>query len=297
MIRIANNACSWGVWFLDDPKQPDWETYLDELKQAGYTYSELGTYGWIPDDSRRLEKALKDRDVRPLCFTTMTPFWDDAVMPAALEHIENGCKLLRKIGAPYYVLIDAMYTDLMTDEPVCDPELTDEQFETWVRNYRKVAALIRSYGIKPVFHPHACTHFEREDQIERFINAMPKDELRLCLDTGHHIYVKGNDLFAFTEKHIDQIDYLHFKDLNPEVKDRCWKENIRFAAATRMNLFAEVGKGSIDWKAYGELLNKLEWSGFACLERDCYPPTPGESLAEQTRTLNYLESIGLGVRD
>lgn len=296
MIKIANNACSWGVWFIDDPKQPNYDTYLDEFVEAEYQYSELGTYGYMPTDPKVLGAELEKRKIVPLAYSIMTPLWDDSSMPEAMEHVENGCKVLRALGAPFYVIMDAMYTDLMTDEQVSDPELTDEQFETFCRNYRKLAAKVREYGVKPVFHPHACTHIETEAQIDKFRSMVPKDELRFCLDTGHHVYVKGNDLFSYTEKIADQIDYLHFKDLSKEVKDYCWENDIRFAAATKMNLFAEVGKGVIDWKAYGELLKKIGYTGYACIERDCYPPTPGECLKEQKRTGEYLESIGLGTR-
>lgn len=296
MIKIANNACSWGVWFLDDPKQPDYLTYLDEFAEAGYKYSELGTYGWMPTDPDIVQAELDKRGIVPMAFSIMTPLWDDSTMPEALEHVENGCKVLRALGAPFYVIMDAMYTDLMTDEPVSDPELTEEQFDTFCKNYRKLAALVRSYGVKPVFHPHARTHIETEAQIDKLIAKIPKDELRFCLDTGHHVYVEGNDIFTYTRKIADQIDYLHFKDVDKDVVKRCWAEGIRFAKATEMGLWAEVGKGIIDWKAYGELLKEIGWTGYACIERDCYPPTPGECKKEQTRTGDYLESIGLGCR-
>lgn len=294
MIKIANNACSWGVWFIDDDKQPKYDTYLDEFVQAGYKYTELGTYGYMPTDPKVLKAELDKRNLVPLAYSIMTELWNDDAMPAAMEHVENGCKVLRAVGAPFYVIMDAMYTDLMTDEPVSDPVLTDKQFETFCTNYRRIAALVRSYGVKPVFHPHACTHIETEAHIDRLISMIPKSELRLCLDTGHHAYVKGNDLYKYTEKIADQIDYLHFKDLVPEVKDYCWDNNVGFAAATKRNLFAEIGKGLIDWPRYSEILKKVGYIGYACIEADCYPPTPGVCLEVQSRTGRYLESIGLG---
>ncbi len=84
--------------------------------------------------------------------------------------------------------------------------------------------------------------------------------------------------------------------MDEKVVKHCWENGVRFAKATKMGLWAEVGKGIIDWKAYGELLKELGWTGYACIERDCYPPTPGECVKEQTRTGDYLESIGLGTR-
>ena len=37
-MAIKAGACpvSWGVWFADDPKQPPWRRFLDEVAAAGY---------------------------------------------------------------------------------------------------------------------------------------------------------------------------------------------------------------------------------------------------------------------
>ena len=88
---------------------------------------------------------------------------------------------------------------------------------------------------------------------------------------------------------------LHYKDLVPEIKEKCWKEDIQYAQATKLNVFAEIGFGEIDWKRYGEILKKIGFSGYAVIEHDCYPPVPGESFKIQRRTGKYLESVGCGV--
>ena len=41
--RLALGSCpdSWGVWFADDPRQPPWQRFLDELAGVGYEWLEL----------------------------------------------------------------------------------------------------------------------------------------------------------------------------------------------------------------------------------------------------------------
>ena len=61
------------------------------------------------------------------------------------------------------------------------------------------------------------------------------------------------------------MDYLHFKDVDEKVVKHCWENGVRFAKATKMGLWAEVGKGIIDWKAYGELLKELLYYGVSSI--------------------------------
>ena len=61
--RLALGSCpdSWGVWFADDPRQPPWQRFLDELAGVGYEWLELGPYGYLPTDPARLSDELDRR--------------------------------------------------------------------------------------------------------------------------------------------------------------------------------------------------------------------------------------------
>ena len=58
-IRIGNAPCSWGVEFGDDPRNPSWQSVLDEACEAGYKGMELGPLGFLPEDPAELEDAIK----------------------------------------------------------------------------------------------------------------------------------------------------------------------------------------------------------------------------------------------
>src|SRR5205823_4775151 len=53
-LRVGIAPDSWGVWFPSDPLQTPWQRYLDEVAQAGYEYTELGPYGYLPTDPATL---------------------------------------------------------------------------------------------------------------------------------------------------------------------------------------------------------------------------------------------------
>ena len=61
--RLLLGSCpdSWGVWFADDPRQTPWHRFLDELAAVGYTYLELGPYGYLPTDPARLRDEVGRR--------------------------------------------------------------------------------------------------------------------------------------------------------------------------------------------------------------------------------------------
>ena len=54
-IKIGSAPDSWGVWFPSDPKQIPWNRFLDEIVEAGYEWTELGPYGYLPTNLNLLE--------------------------------------------------------------------------------------------------------------------------------------------------------------------------------------------------------------------------------------------------
>ena len=63
-IRIGSAPDSWGVWFPSDPKQTPWERFLDEIAEAGYEWTELGPYGYLPTDLPTLRAELDRRGLK-----------------------------------------------------------------------------------------------------------------------------------------------------------------------------------------------------------------------------------------
>ena len=61
-IRAANAPCSWGVLeFSPEGQAPGPEQVLDEIAATGYAGTELGDYGFLPDDPARLREELGAR--------------------------------------------------------------------------------------------------------------------------------------------------------------------------------------------------------------------------------------------
>ena len=81
-LRLGTAPDSWGVWFADDPAQVPWRQYLDEAAAAGYRWTELGPYGYLPTDPGQLRDELASRDLTLTGGTVFTALQRGA---AALE--------------------------------------------------------------------------------------------------------------------------------------------------------------------------------------------------------------------
>lgn len=190
MIKIGNCPDSWGIWFDKNDKQMDWRRFTREFHDAGYTYTEIGPLGYMSTDPDELNAEFKKWDIKPVAGNIMFDLSDNDKMEWAEGHTRKVCDLLTKIGGEYYIIMDAMYDDLITGEHLQPSTLSDDKFQMLITNLVKLSRVAKEYGIKPVFHPHAGTHVEYEAQIEKVLDATSPDDVMLCFDTGHHIYCK-----------------------------------------------------------------------------------------------------------
>jgi len=224
----------------------------------------------------------------------------------ALDHIEQPeawmrlerqvlClgELLAAVGAEYLVLIDEGYTDVSGDFTTT-PHLDESAWKRLIDATDTVAGIVHDrFGLRLVFHPHAGTHVEYEDQIETFLEQTDSDRVSLCLDTGHHAY-RGGDPVNFMRRHHDRIPYLHIKSIDPEVQKKVESANIPFATAVGMDMFCEASLGAVNFLAFRDVLREIDYHGFAIVEQDMYPAPFDKPLPIAKRTRAYLRDIGIG---
>ena len=210
-LTIGSAPDSWGVWFASDPRQTPWWRFLDEVKEAGYDYTELGPYGYLPTDLTALRGELNRRGLNVTGSFVMGDLADSGRWPDLERQLRGWGPNLKALGAKFLVLIDDVYTDLFTGEQLRPARLDAVGFQKLVDTTRRIAEIAKSeYGLTLVFHPHAETHVQYEDQIEALLDATEPELVSALLDTGHHAYC-GGDPIGFMKKHHARIPYLHLK--------------------------------------------------------------------------------------
>jgi inosose dehydratase len=293
-IRIGTAPDSWGVWFADDPRQVSASRFLDEVVKAGYEWIELGPYGYLPTTSVALQREIKSRGLKVSGTFLMGHIEQSEAFARLQQQALSTGALLQELGARYLVLIDDTYTDLFTGERTGSPTLSEDEWKRLLEGANLLGRLVREqFGLLLVFHPHAETHVEYEDQIELFLEKTDPDYVNLCLDTGHHAY-RGGDPVRFLQKHFSRIPYLHLKSVDGEKQKAVSRNGTPFARAVEMGVFCEPARGVVDFPSLAQSLRELSYDGWATVEQDMFPVLFDKPLPIARRTRRYLRNIGLG---
>ena len=292
-LQIGTAPDSWGVWFPDDPRQTPWHRFLDEVVEAGYEWIELGPYGYLPTDFATLQNELQDRGLKVSGTFIMHDLSDKTLWPTIEEDVHKTGEILEKLGAKYLVVIDNIYTNLFTGESIAPAQLDKSGWKQLIETTQQIADWADDHCLTVVYHPHANTHVETKEQIEALLDQTDPERVSLCLETGHQAYC-GHDPVAFMRKHHKRVPYMHLKSVDVEMQRRVEEEGIPFAKAVELDMFCEPSKGMVDFIAFRDLLEELDFSGWGIVEQDMYPAPFDKPLPIAKRTRSYLREIGLG---
>ncbi|MCP3819617.1 sugar phosphate isomerase/epimerase [Streptomyces sp. A3M-1-3] len=292
-IRIGSAPDSWGVWFPDDPQQVSWNRFLDEVAQAGYSWIELGPYGYLPTDPARLTDETQRRGLKVSAGTVFTALHHGAaVWESTWAHVSRIAALTRAMGAKHLVVIPSFWRDDKTGQVLENRTLTPAQWRELTTQTERLGREVRErYGLKTVVHPHADTHIDSEENVARFLDATDSDLVSLCLDTGHYAYC-GGDSVKLIETYGERIGYLHLKQVDPRILAEVVAGGVPFGPAVARGVMCEPPTGVPALEPVLAAAQKLDVDLFAIVEQDMYPCPPDKPLPIAQRTRAFLRSCG-----
>ena len=291
-LRIGTAPDSWGVWFPDDPRQIPWRRFLDEVQAAGYTWIELGPYGYLPTDPHELQDELDSRGLSLSAGTVFTGFhkgeeqwqraWDQALDIAGL---------VAKLGADQLVVIPDLWRSDATAQVLESRTLTDEQWSALGAGHDRLGkALLQEFGMHQQFHSHADSHVGTYREVVRFLDQTDPAYTNLCLDTGHFAYYGGDNLRLIRERP-DRIGYLHLKQIDPEMLFEVLKNDVPFAEAVPAGIMVEPPNGVPELGPIIDAVSALDPEIFGIVEQDMYPVRSFDlPLPIATRTREHIFS-------
>jgi inosose dehydratase len=288
-LRIANAPTSWGVEDPEDGANPSWDRLLTDLAAAGYAGTELGPLGYLPTDPQRLRRELANRGLALVGGYVFEPLDTRAGVAAALDVGRRTCELLAAAGAAHLVIIQGFTPERerAAGRPGAAPSLGDADWATLVDGVEQLARLAADHGLVAVFHPHAGTHVEFADEIDRLV---ADTDVPLCIDSGHCAYA-GIDPVELIERLGDRVAYLHLKDVDRDRLRGALALELSFEEAVGERVFCPLGEGVVDFAALATVLGDFE--GWATVEQDRLPTdstTPAEHAAA---SLAHLRAAGL----
>ncbi len=293
-IRIGNAPCSWGVEFAQDDRNPTWQSVLDQCARAGYKGIELGPVGFMPEDPAELGDALAARSLELIGGVVFRPFHDKSQWDDVMDGAKRTCEALKAHGAEHFVLIDSIApqrapTAGRAAEAV---QMDSSDWKAYVERIKTVATLGRDeYGLIPEIHPHAGGFMDFEPEVERLLEEVDSDLLKICIDTGHCTYA-GFDPIAFMERHMDRITYVHFKNTDAAIKAAAIANRTGFYDACGQGIFCNLSEGEVDFPAVRKLLVDANYSGWCTIEQDCDPTLDPDPERDARVNREYLQSIG-----
>lgn len=309
-IRIANAPCSWGTLEFEgmEGERIGCGQMLDELRDTGYTGTELGDWGFMPTEPAALAAELTRRGLAMV----------GAFLPVALSREEShsrgeseAVKVARLLAAvaetgpparpPFLILADDNGADPVrtSNGGRIGPGmgLNDAQWSVFARGAERVARRVRTEtGLRTVFHHHCAGFVETPAEIAQLLDRTDPDLLGLVLDTGHYVYGTGSNdgrlALEGLERFGDRIRHMHFKDCQPEVAARARTEGWDYFEAVRHGVFCELGKGCVDFGAVAGRLKAGGYEGWIVIEQDVLPGM-GAPRESALRNREYLYSLGL----
>jgi inosose dehydratase len=293
-LTLGTAPDSWGVWHADDPVQVPWDRFLDEVAKAGYRWIELGPYGYLPTDPARLRDELDRRGLAVSGQAGFAALHRPGTFDESLATIRPIVELIVAMGARHFVYLPELYRDDVTGDHLEPYDLEPAAWKSLVDGVSRLGRVLADeYGIQLVFHPHADSHVDTQERIERFLDDTDPETVSTCLDVGHVSYCGGDNL-ALIHTYPDRIGYVHLKQASPEIVAQVEKENLSFAEAVRRGAMVEPPAGIPEMPPVLAALGELDRDLFAIVEQDLYPCAPDVPLPIATRTRQYFNQCGLG---
>lgn len=290
-VQLAGAPVSWGVDFADHPGNPPPSEVLHGIAAAGLEWMELGPVGYLPASA----DVLTERGLRSVGTFVFDDLHDPARERAVLAAARDALAALVTFGGRLLVLIDRPCSArAATAGRTADASrLGDPAWRAMIDSIRRVAETAGGVGVRVVFHPHAGSCVEFADEIDRLLAELPADEAGICLDTGHALYA-GSDPVTFIQDYGRRIEHLHIKDVDPSRHAGAMEARADFWSTMTAGVFCPAGHGALDVEALARALRAAGYGGYATLEQDRRPQSPGSPVDDLRRSVIRVRASGIG---
>ncbi|MCW4466365.1 sugar phosphate isomerase/epimerase [Glutamicibacter sp. MNS18] len=297
-IKVGIAPDSWGVWNAEDPLQPPPGQYLREAAAAGYSYTELGPYGYLGTDAGQLSGQLEEHGLTLTGGTSFTSLHlGGAELDRAWGEISLVAQLITDLGARHLIVIPELWVRGEGGAVEGRRGYSAEEWDNFCTGHDELGRrLLEDYGVHQQFHSHADSPIGTRQDIDRLLDNTDARYLNLCLDTGHFAYYLGDNVKLMTERP-DRIGYLHLKQVDPELIAQILKDDIDFATAVQMGIMVEPPFGVPDFALVLQAAANLDREIFAIVEQDMYPlKSMDQPLPIAQRTFNHISSCTSRIR-
>lgn len=285
--RLAAAPITWGVCEV-----PGWghqltpHEVLADMASLGFTHTEMGSVGFLPDDGAELATTLSGHGLSLLGGFVAVVLHDPDRHAAELARADAVAAQMAAAGATWFVSC-----------PVWDhddwqrPPLSEAQWAAMYQGLARIDAITAAHGIRHAFHPHVGALVQDDAETRAVLANTPTP---LVLDTAH-LTIGGSSPRALVDSHADRIGLIHLKDLDAAVARRLRAGELTLMEAVQQGLFPPLGRGSIPLADIIAEIERVRPGLSYVLEQDAALDGDGPDEVERLRR-RVMESLAF-VRD
>lgn len=267
------------------------EQLLHDFSKLGFTGTE--NCRKFPQDPELLKQKLKDHGLqltsqwKGVMFSD--PAWREEELAAYRQHVA----FLHAMGSKHVVTCE------ISGSPHADPRktpgqtevrrLTEEQWSHLVEGLHQAGEICNEYDMKLVYHYHASTVIETEEEIDRLMMMTDPNKVHLLFDTGH-AYYNGTDPSMLLRKHGERIAYIHLKDVRDDVLAQVKRTHMSFIDAVMAGVFTVPGDGCIDFTALFAELANMNYEGWMIIEAE-QDPSKADPVIYAQKAKAYIHQL------
>ncbi|WP_238654263.1 TIM barrel protein [Rothia uropygialis] len=259
MTKLATAPITWGVIEV-----PDWgvqlrpEQVLTEMRGLGFSATEFGPEGFLPDDPEGRSRVLKEHGLSAV----------GGFFPAVLHREDQDPlpQIRKELEAYAAAGADVMVLSANSGKAGYDtrPDLGDSEWETLLGNLNTINEVAAAVGVTTTLHPHMGTLVQTPEETERVLAG---STIGLCVDTGHYT-LAGGDPLDLVRKHPDRVAHIHLKDVDLSVAQQVADGDCDYREGCRRGMYQALGKGDAKIAEIVKGLQDTGYQGWYVLEQD-----------------------------
>lgn len=259
MTKLATAPITWGVIEV-----PDWgiqlkpEQVLQDMTGLGFSATEFGPEGFLPDDPEGRLRVLKEHGLSAV----------GGFFPAVLHREDQDPlpQIHKELEAYAAAGADVMVLSANSGQAGYDtrPDLSDAEWDTLLRNLNTINEAAAEVGVTATLHPHMGTLVQTPEETERVLAG---SAIGLCVDTGHYT-LAGGDPLALVREHPHRVAHIHLKDVDLSVAKQVADGEFDYREGCRRGMYQALGKGDAKIADIVKGLQDTGYTGWYVLEQD-----------------------------
>ncbi len=265
---------------------------VSEMALAGFAGTEVG--GKYPTDPVVLKKALDLRGLK-VCNQWFSSFLISKDFEETAAAFEKATDFLQAMGAHVIGVSEQSWSlQGQIDHPILEGKyvMNDEEWDLLTDGLNRLGQIARAKDIQLTYHHHMGTVVQTEEEIDRFMDSVDPQLVKLLFDSGHLSFC-GVDPVPVLRRYADRIGHVHLKDLRMAVRKKAVEGNWSFLKSVREGVFTVPGDGDVDFTSIFDILEESGYEGWVVVEAE-QDPAKADPLEYAMKARKYIaEKTGL----